>query len=54
MLQTAMLAVQGYYIEESAETLTLFQNKVREQVLQDFAGYNPELTDEIFVKRSFM
>lgn len=45
-----MSAIQVPSTGDSAETLTLFQNDVERQVMQEFNGYEPKREDGSYVE----
>lgn len=47
-----MLSVQGYYAEESAETLKVFRNEAEEWKLRYFFGRNLKRNDGSYAERT--
>lgn len=50
LLQSELRAVQCYTVRKSTETITLLQNELKKQLLQDYLGYNPKRMYESYVE----
>lgn len=52
IFRSAVAVVQSYSVEESAERLTLFRNKISEQVLGELVGSDPKRKDGSYTERT--